>query len=107
MNGFGAGSARGVQHLVHIQIAFGGGHTTESNGFVGLLYMQRAGVGVGINGNGADAQRFCGTHYAHGNFATIGDQNLVKQVLSHGRLPVHKWGRVSAETHLILPGLRR
>ena len=42
--------------------------------------MQRIDVGLGINGQGADAELLAGANDAKRDFAAIGDQNFFKHV---------------------------
>ncbi len=43
---------------------------------VGLLHVQGVAVGVGVDGDRLDAQLGAGADDAHGDFATVGDQDL-------------------------------
>ena len=54
---------------------------TDADGFVGELHMQRLLVGLRVDGDGLDAQFPAGPDNAKGDFAAIGDEDLV-----HARL---------------------
>jgi len=49
----------------------------DADGFVGELHVQRLLVGLGVDRDGLDAQLSAGTNDAKGDFAAIGDEDLV------------------------------
>src|SRR5262245_21314646 len=50
----------------------------NADGFIGYLNVHRICVGLGVNGNGFDVQFATRADDAHGDFATIGDQDFFK-----------------------------
>ena len=80
MDCFGAGLLAGGDDLVHDQIGLFRGSLADTDGFVSEIDMQRVLVGFGIDGNGQDAHLASSFDDAAGNFATIGNQNLVEHV---------------------------
>ena len=81
MHGLGARSSAGVDDLVDDEIGFGGRGGADEHRLVGHLDMQRVLVGVGIDGDGLDPQPPGGLDHPAGDFAAIGDQDLVEHGL--------------------------
>ena len=57
-----------------------GRRRAEAHGDVGLAHVQRAGVGVAVDGDGAHPEPAQRAHDPHGDLATVGDQDR----LEHG-----------------------
>ncbi len=70
------GLPRGVDHRVDRQIG-GGPGTRQFDRLVRLIDMQRCRIVGGIDGDRGDPRFGCRAHDADGNFAAIGDQQLV------------------------------
>ena len=51
------------------------------NRLVGSTHMQRIGIGVGIDRDGANAELAAGVHDAAGDLAAVGDQDLVEHLI--------------------------
>jgi hypothetical protein len=61
----------------------------EAVGFIGTAHMQGIDIGIGIDGDGLHAIVGAGSRDAHGDLATVGNQNFV----NHGcHLRKHKTG---------------
>ena len=75
VDGLGAGGFRGGQHLPSVQIGFAGGGGADQHRLVSLAHVQGAGVGLGIDGDGAQAHAAGGAEHAAGDLAAIGDQD--------------------------------
>ena len=73
MDGLGASGATGVQDGVYVEVGCRSGGAADGDGFVGQGGMQCAGVSIGIDGDGGDAQPPAGADDASGDFATVGD----------------------------------
>src|SRR6185437_8876362 len=78
MYGLGAGCFRGGEDGFDVQVAFAGGGGADADGLVGHGDMQRGGVGIGIDGDGADAEPLGRAHNADGDFSAIGDEEAAK-----------------------------
>ncbi len=63
-----------------------GTRALESDRSVGLAHMRRRGVGIGVHGDGADAQPPAGVEHPPGDLTAVGDQNSSDHVgLTSGR----------------------
>ena len=82
MDRLGAGRQRRRDDLVAAQIAFADRRGADMHRLVGHLDMQRLGVGVGIDGDGAHAQPARRADDAAGDLAAIGDQDLGEHAAS-------------------------
>ncbi len=74
MYGLGAALAGGGQDLLPHQIALTRRGGADEDGLVGLHHMRCAGIGLGIDRDGSDAQPPGGSDDAPGDLAAIGDQ---------------------------------
>ena len=77
-----AGALGGIDDLVDDQIAFARGRRADEDRFVRHAHVARAGVGLGIDGDRGDAHATRGLHDAAGDFAAIGDEDLVEHGVS-------------------------
>jgi hypothetical protein len=84
MDGLRAGPAGGIEKPVSDQVGLAGGSRTDTHGFVGEAHVARVGIGLGVDGNGADAHTACRPDHATGDLAAVGNQNLGKH-----RAPFH------------------
>ena len=75
MDGLGVRGFRGRQHLGRVEVGFAGGSGADQHGLVGLAHVQGVGVGLGMDGDGAQAHAAGGAEHAAGDLATIGDQD--------------------------------
>ncbi len=80
MDGLGIGHFGRRDDGRNVQIALGGGRRADADRFVGQLDVLGLGVGLGMDGDGRDAQFAAGAQDAQGDFAAVGDQNF----LEHG-----------------------
>jgi hypothetical protein len=83
MDRLGAGAPGGVEDFVGDQIGFAGSGRAEQHGFVGEADMAGVGIGLGIDGDRADAHAAGGLDHPAGDFAAVGDKDLVE----HGLFP--------------------
>ena len=83
MDAVGARRLGGGDQRVDAQIAFGGRRRADAVRLVGKPHVQRAGVGVGIDRDGAQAEPLGGAGDAAGDLAAIGDQDGFE----------HQWAR--------------
>src|ERR1700759_4308833 len=49
---------------------------TDAHRLIGEAHVQRARVGLGVNGHGLNAELFAGANDPHCDFAAVGDQYL-------------------------------
>ena len=75
MNALRAGLARHFDQAVDDQIALGGGRGADRVGLIALPHMQRAGVRLRIDRDGAQAEPRGAARDPAGDLATIGDQD--------------------------------
>ena len=78
MDGLGARLPAGVDDLVDQQIGLRGLRRADMHLLVGHLDMERAGIGVGIDGNRRDPHLPGGLDDTAGDLAPVGDQNLLE-----------------------------
>ena len=78
MDGLRAGSLRNRDNRLAVEIAGAGRRRTEPHCLVADRDMERIGVGIGIDGDGADAHPSRRPGDAARDLAAIGDQDLVK-----------------------------
>ena len=83
MHRLGAGGEAGGDDLVGNEVAFARRWRPDVDRLIGLGDVQRRGIGVRIDGNGLDAHGPRRADDAAGDFAAIGDQDL----LEHARFP--------------------
>jgi hypothetical protein len=58
-----------------VQIGFARRGRADQRRLIGLAHMQGRGVGLGIDGEGADPHAFGGAEHPAGDLAAIGDQD--------------------------------
>ena len=76
MNGLRAAVPRGIENLVHAQVALADRRRAEQDALVRVADMQRVGIGLGINRNRADAELVQSAGDAARDDAAIGDQDF-------------------------------
>ena len=79
-----AGAARDVHHLVDAEIALARGRGADRVRFVGQADVQRGAVGVAIDGDGNNAHLAAGSRDPDGDFAAIGDEDLLEHAAPQG-----------------------
>jgi len=77
MDGIDVGNLGGGDDTVLAEVRILARPRPDTDGFVGELYVQRLLVGLGVDGDGLDAQFPAGPDNAKGDFAAIGDEDLV------------------------------
>jgi hypothetical protein len=85
------------QDDVRLQIGVGWARTADVECLVGLKHVLRIGICVGVHGHGLDAKPFTCADDSAGNFATIGDEDLIKHGNQYGQA---MWLRPLAEASL-------
>ncbi len=78
MDGVGLGSDGCVEYVLFVQVAVCRIFGADAHGHVGQLYVQGIGVGIGVDGDGLNAQFLAGTDDTHGDFAAVGNQHTFK-----------------------------
>ncbi len=78
MDGLRAAAARDFQNGVAAQVAVGRPRPADRPGLVRLAHVLCVGVGFRIHRNGADAEATAGADHAAGDFAAVGDEDLVE-----------------------------
>ena len=76
MDGLGAGAVHGIDDGVDVEIAVLGRRRPDPHGLVGHGDVERAGIGIGVDRDGADAEPPRRAHDAAGDLAPIGDEEL-------------------------------
>ena len=76
MNGIGATSPRDVKDSLNVQVGLGRCRRTDVISLVGLHHMQSSAIDIGENGNGMNTHFTARTNHAHGDLATIRDEDL-------------------------------
>ena len=76
VDGVGAGAAGRVEDRVDAQVGLGRGRAAERDGLVGLVHERRARVGLGEDGDGADAHPPAAGEDAARDLAAVGDEHL-------------------------------
>jgi hypothetical protein len=66
------------QDTVAAQIGVARGRRADAGCFIGQATCRRAGVGVGVDGDGGDPHLLAGADDADGDLAAIGDQDFAK-----------------------------
>ena len=103
MHGLGAGTLAGFDDLVGDEVGLAGCGRAEQYGFVGQTHVAGVGVGLGINGDGADAQATGGLDDAAGDFSAVGNQDLSEHTWS----PAEKSPERAAHAGSLTSSLRR
>ncbi|MDQ1105945.1 hypothetical protein QE405_003229 [Nocardioides zeae] len=75
VHGVRARRPRGLEHEVGPQVGLGGRAPREAYGAVRLRHERQVRVGVGVHGDGLDAEAAARGHDAAGDLAAVGDQN--------------------------------
>jgi hypothetical protein len=73
MNGLGPGPLGNFNELIDSKVAVTGGRRADMIGLISIANVGGVAVGVGVNGNGFDAQFMAGANDTQGNFSPIGD----------------------------------
>jgi hypothetical protein len=83
VDGLGTGCLCCGDDLVDTQIGFGGLGRAEVYGDVGGFDVCGLGVGVGVHGDGADAESAAGADDAQGDLSAVGDEYCVEHGGAH------------------------
>ncbi len=78
VDGLRAGLAGGGEDFFEVEVALGGGAGADVHGDVGLGDVERTGVGLGVDGDGADAEFLESADDAAGDGAAVGDEDGVE-----------------------------
>jgi hypothetical protein len=79
MNCISSGDLRCADDVGDVQVAAVAGRGSDANGFVRQQHAQRVAIGLRVGDDRADAHLLAGSDDAHGDLATIGDEDLLKQ----------------------------
>jgi hypothetical protein len=82
----GAAGGGSAQHGVDAEVAVAHRRRADAQRLVGLLHMQRAGVGLAVHGHRAVALGARRADDAAGDLAAVGDEHLAERGVAHGRL---------------------
>ena len=80
MNRVGGRDFRGADEGRDVQVAERGRGGADAHGFVGEAHVQCVRVGLGVHGDGRDAEFATGANHADGNLTAICDQYFSKHV---------------------------
>jgi hypothetical protein len=78
MNGLDITDLGRADNAVDLEIAFATGTFPNANSLIRELDVEAIGVCLGIYGDASNAQLFAGTYDTNGDFASVGDENLVE-----------------------------
>jgi hypothetical protein len=78
VHGIGAGGFHGRQHVGQVQIAVGVGRFAHADGFICQQHMAAGGIGLAVDGHALDAHFTAGPNHAAGDFAPVGNQDLLE-----------------------------
>ena len=78
VNGVGMGASSDVEYQIAAQIRFGGRREAEAVRFIGLEHVGSGAVGVGVDGDGGNAQLVAGAQDAEGDFAPVSNKDFAE-----------------------------
>src|SRR5215813_5864098 len=78
MNGIDVGDLRRADDRRDIQIAARALRRADADRLIGESHMRAVAIGLGVNRDGLDPEFLAGGDDANGDFAAIGDQDLLK-----------------------------
>ncbi len=78
MDRVGAGDLAGGEERRDVEVAVAGRRRADADALVGEADMHGVGVGGRMDGDGLDAEFLAGAQDAQGDFAAIGDEDLVE-----------------------------
>ena len=81
MNGVGPGAACRVDDQVAAQVSVRRRIAGQRHGRIGVGDVRQAAIGIGVDGDGGDAEVAAGPHHPPGDLATIGHEHRP----NHGR----------------------
>ena len=70
--------AGGLEHALDVEIALAGGRGADQDGLVGLARMRPVRVGLGVDGDGADAEGAAGAEDAARDLSAVGDEDALE-----------------------------
>jgi hypothetical protein len=76
MDGVHVGDFSGADYLRDVEVAFAAARRADADGFVGEADVERVAVGLGVDGDGFDAEFTAGGEDTQGDFPTIGDSDF-------------------------------
>ena len=78
VDGVDVGDLGGADDGRDVQVAARALGRSDADGLVGEAHVRTVAVGLGVDGDGLDSQFLAGADDANGDFAAIGDQDLLK-----------------------------
>ena len=78
MNCIHVGDLRGADDAIDFEIALRTGSRPDANGLIRQLDVEAFHVGLGIDGDGLDAELFAGPNDPQGDFAAVGDEDFLE-----------------------------
>ena len=94
MDGVRSGALGGVKDGGDVEIGAGRRGRAKTHGGIGLFHVSAAGVGVGIDSHGAQAQLVAGADDAAGDLAAVGDEDCVIAAGTQFDFPALREGRL-------------
>jgi hypothetical protein len=89
----GARRAGGREEPLGHEVRLARGGRAHRDGVVGVPHVERAAVGLGVDGHRLEPEIAAGPHDAHGNLAAVRDEELLAH--QSGRLPCFLGGSTS------------
>ena len=81
MDRVGAGDLGGADDRRHVQVAVGAARRADADVLVGEPDVQRVLVGLGVDGDGLDAELAAGADDAQRDLAAVGDQDFLEHAV--------------------------
>ena len=81
MDRVGAGDLGGADDRGDVKVAPGGGRGPDADRLVGEAHVQRARVGLGVHGDGRDAELAARADDAQRDLAAVRDEDLLERLL--------------------------
>ena len=78
MDRVGAGDFGGADDRRHVEVALGAARRADADVLVGEAHVQRVLVGLGIDGDGLDAELAAGTDDPQGDLSAVGDEDFLE-----------------------------
>ena len=86
-----------ARHTRGVEVALGRSRRTDAHGLVGKVHVRCVGIGIGEDGDRADAEAAERADHPHGDLAAVGDEHPIERASrpclidgvdrAHSRLP--------------------
>jgi hypothetical protein len=102
VDGHGVGDLRGADDGRDVQVAVAGGGRADADRFVGEQDMLEIAIGLGVDGDGLDAEFAAGALDAQRDLAAVGDEDfsIIRSRTAVGCIPPAVRSRPGSSTHV-------